>query len=84
MIVLHKTMVHGRCPINDSWDYYILEVRTDGFVKCEDIEDACDTVRGKSMTQEDMAIKLRSLIPSHCSLSLRGRHGQNTRTVVDV
>ena len=85
-MIVHTTTVHGRCPINGSWDYYELEVRTDGFVKCEDIEAACDRVRGSEMTQEAMAEELRLAdeIPSDCVIVLRGRHGQNVSTLVEI
>lgn len=83
-MIVHETMVHGKCPINGAWDYYTLEVRTDGFVKCEDIEAACDQVRGSEKTQEDMAYELRELLPADCVLVLRGRHGQNVSTMVEV
>jgi hypothetical protein len=83
-MIVHKTMVHGRCPINGSWDYYTLEVRTDEFVRCEDIEEACDSVRGSEQTQERMAYELREKLPSHCVLVLQGRHGQNVQTMVEL
>lgn len=82
-MIVHETMVHGRCPINGAWDYYTLEVRTDDFVKCEDIEQACNVVRGSDMTQEQMAEALREELPGHCIMVLRGRHGQNVATMVE-
>lgn len=83
-MIVHTTTVHGRCPLNGSWDYYTLEVRTDGFVKCEDIEAACDLVRGGEITQEDMANELRETLPADCVIVLRGRHGQNVATLVEI
>lgn len=83
-MIVHETILHGRCPINGSWDYYTLEVRTDGFIKCEDIEAACDQVRGSELTQEGIAEQLRELIPSDCVIVLRGRHGQNIATIVEL
>lgn len=83
-MVIHETKIHGKCPINGSWDYYVLTIRTDGFVRCEDIESVCDKVRGSLMTQEDMANELRELIPSHCTMTLHGNHGQNVATVVEL
>lgn len=83
-MIVHETLVHGRCPINGSWDYYTLEVRTDGFIKCEDIEAACDLVRGSELTQEAMAEQLREKLPGDCIIVLRGRHGQNTSTTVEL
>lgn len=85
-MVVHKTIVHGKCPINGLWDYYELEVRTSGFVRCEDIEIACNRIRGSEMTQEQMAEELRESreIPSDCVILLRGRHGQNVETLVEA
>jgi hypothetical protein len=83
-MIVHSTMIHGRCPINGSWDYYDVEVRTDTFVKCEDIEAACDQVRGSELTQEAMAEELRERLPVDCVLIVRGRHGQNIETMVEI
>jgi len=83
-MIIHKTMIHGRCPVNGMWDYYTLEVRTDGFIKCEDIESACDNVRGSYLTQEAIAEHLREELPADCVLCLRGRHGQNVDTIVEI
>lgn len=77
-------MVHGRCPINGSWDYYELDVQTTEFVKCEEIEFACDQVRGSELTQESIADELKCLLPSSCKLILQGRHGQNISTTIEI
>lgn len=83
-MITHKTMIHGKCPINGAWDYYEVTVRTESFIKCEDIEAVCDQVRGKGITQEEMAEELRELLPQDCSLTVRGRHGQNTQTMIEL
>lgn len=80
----HETTVHGKCPINSKWDYYTLVVTTTEFIRCEDIEEICDFVRGKTMSQEEMASHLRATLPHHCSIELRGRHGQNCKTTVTL
>ena len=74
---IHKTMIHARCPINGSWDYYVLRVSTDQFIKCEDLDSIANGQRGACETQERLADDLASLLPSHCKLSLTGQHGQN-------
>ena len=79
---VHRTTLHGKCPLNGSWDYYELEVSTEEFFRVEELEELCDFVRGKSMSQEEMAKQLRPTLPSHCSMVLRGRHGQNCETEV--
>ena len=78
---VHETTVHGRCPINSNWDYYTLMVTTEEFMLVDDIDEMCDFVRGKAMTQEEIADNLRATLPSHCKIELRGQHGQNFRTV---
>lgn len=83
-MITHKTMLHGRCPINDSWDYYVLTVSTAEFIACEEIEAACNAVRGLELTQEAMAARLRELLPVHCMMQLSGRHGQNCKTSIEV
>ena len=83
-MITHTTTIHGKCPINGAWDYYEVTVRTDAFLKCEDIEAACDQVRGKGITQEAMAEELRELLQSDCVLTVRGRHGQNIQTMIEL
>lgn len=79
---IHKTMIHAKCPLNGSWDYYTVTVMTDDFIACEEIEEMCDFVRGKSLEQERIADQLKSSIPVPCELRLKGRHGQNTELEV--
>ena len=83
-MIVHKTLAHGKCPINGFWDYYEVEVRTDDFIKCEEIEAACDAVRGLELTQEEIANNIRERLPGHCVLVVRGRHGQNTETMIEL
>lgn len=83
-MIVHETLVHGRCPINGIWDYYLLRIRIDSdeFVRAEDIEEAADFVRGKPLSQEDMAKQIHQSLPACCSVEMRGRHGQNCGTTV--
>ena len=83
-MITHKTMIHGKCPINGAWDYYEVTVETESFNKCEDIEAACDRVRGKGITQEAIAAELRELLPRDCVLLVCGRHGQNMQTMIEL
>lgn len=81
---MHTSTVHGRCPLNQNWDYYEVEIRTDGFIDVAALEVMLDSVRGKYLTQEDMAHVLRELIPADCIIVMRGRHSQNTTTMVEL
>ena len=76
-------LLHVQSQSNAAW-YYDVEVRTETFVKCEDIEAACDHVRGSELTQEAMAEELREQLPGDCVLIVRGRHGQNIATTVEI
>ena len=78
----HTTTIHSRCPYAPVWDYYTLHVDTVAFVKCEDVQAACDEVRGKEMTQEQVFEHLRLKIGQPAKLTLKGRHGQNGRLVI--
>lgn len=77
----YKTNVHGRCPIDRRWDYYLLEISSLEFIKCEDIEAVCDIVRGATMTQENIAAQLRKSLPDTCSFVLSGTHSNVATTV---
>lgn len=83
-MTIHTTTIHGRCPLNNNWDYYTLTVRTDGFIDIAELESICDLVRGSSKTQEDIAEELRNRLPGDCVMELSGRHSQNTATVVSL
>lgn len=78
----HKTTIHSRCPYAPVWDYYTLTVDTPIFLRCEDVQAACDEIRGKEMTQEQVFEHLRSKIPPPAKLVIKGRHGQNGRLVI--
>lgn len=79
---IHKTTIHAKCPLNGSWDYYTVTVSTKEFLKCEELEEVCDFVRGKNMEQERIADELKATLPGDCTVKLEGRHGQNTELTV--
>lgn len=88
MRVEHRTMIHGRCPINGATDYYELSVCVIGFLKAEDVEATAEIVRGSELTQEDMLARIKEELPlgesSMVWLRLTGRHGQNVNTIVEA
>lgn len=83
-MIVHTSTIHGKCPLNGMWDYYSVEVRTDEFLDVSELEASLNSVRGSCATQEDIAYQLREIIPSHCVLILRGRHSQNTSSMVEL
>lgn len=82
---IHKTTIHGSCPINGLWDYYELKIETSEFIACEDLDSFTNDVRGSELTQEDIANCLRDYLKSKLktfTLSLTGTHGQNQHLTV--
>ena len=79
----YTAKLHGKCPFHRGWDYYSLVIKTNEFMKCEDIEATCDIVRGATITQEAMAKQLRESFPSHCTFDLSGVHA-NVETIVSL
>lgn len=74
----HTTTVHARCPYLPVWDYYEVTVETSHFLRCEDVEKSAESVRGKTLTQEDVAKRLRETLPDNVSVvRVIGRHGAN-------
>ena len=82
MINQHETTIHSRCPYAPVWDYYTLLVETTEFIRCEQIQEVCDAVRGKSLTQEAVFEFIRERIKPPAKITLSGRHGQNGRLVI--
>ncbi len=78
----HETTIHARCPYAPVWDYYTLTVVTPDFIRREELQRICNTVRGQEMTQEDVFVALRKAINQPASLTLEGCHGQNGRLVI--
>lgn len=81
---IHKTIIHGKCPINGSWDYYNVTIKTNEFIKCEEVEELCDFLRGKTLEQERIAEQLHATIGVKHFLKVEGRHGQNTKLAVEL
>lgn len=93
MSVTFSSEIHGRCPINGAWDYYGVEIVSDGscFIAAEKIEEILDCVRGVDDTQEDIVEAICDCLTSELtneqyesliSLSIEGRHGQNMHVEV--
>jgi len=80
----HTTTVHARCPYMPVWDYYQVTFSTEKFIKCEDLEKACDEVRGGDTTQEGLAMDLREKLPDHINIKVVGRHGANCLTEITL
>lgn len=81
MKVEHRTMTHGKCPVDGRIDYYEVIVETSRVVYVEDIETAVDLYRGTEQTQESMCQALYAEISS-CKWTLVGRHGLHTNSTV--
>lgn len=79
---IHKTMVHARCPYQPVWDYYVAEFKSETFIQCEFIQEVCEEIRGKQMTQEQVFEHLRNNFPLSVKITLKGRHGQNGKLVI--
>jgi hypothetical protein len=78
----HETTIHARCPYAPTWDYYQLTFETNEHLKCEDLQDVCDKVRGKTATQEDVFELIASRLKATGKLTLIGQHGTNGRLVI--
>lgn len=79
----HKTTIHTRCPYAPVWDYYTVTVTTKDFLQCEKLQEICDEIRGKELTQESVFEYIRSKIHPPALVTVKGRHGQNGRLVID-
>lgn len=81
--VQHTSIIHARCPIQPTWDYYTVVIEPLGFLDVHKLELVLDSVRGVEETQEQIAEQLGNLLPG-CKVTLIGRHTANTNTVVTV
>lgn len=77
----HKTTVHTRCPYAPVWDYYTVIVQTPNFLRCERLQEVCEEIRGKEITQEQVYEHIKSKIHA-AKVTVKGRHGQNGRLVI--
>lgn len=85
MKITHTTMIHAKCPINDEWDYYTVEIEVGGFLRAEDINSVADGIRGTTETQEGIAEQFADGIREYdydAKITIIGRHGQNVETTV--
>ena len=82
MTIKHQTNVHARCPYLPVWDYYTVTFSTHSFVRVEALEKACEKVRGKKITQEQIARKLAKNTPGEVKVTVVGMHGANCRSEV--
>jgi NADPH-dependent 7-cyano-7-deazaguanine reductase QueF len=85
----HKAIVHGKCPINGSWDYYNVTIKTNQFVETEYVDGVMNAVRGQEITQETMASQIFDKLRwasklENFKMSLVGRHGQNNELAVEL
>ena len=80
---IYEAKVHGKCPLNRQWDYYTLTITSEQMIVCEEIEAACNIVRGSTMTQENIADQLRKSLPDNCKMRLIGTHA-NVETTVEL
>ncbi len=80
MKVKHESIIHGKCPINGRWDYYEVLIETDDFLEISEMEEILDFARGCNKTQEVIAKEIALSLPYHCTITLTGRHSQNTKT----
>jgi hypothetical protein len=78
----HETTIHARCPYAPVWDYYTLTIETHEFLQCEKLQEICDEVRGKDMTQEAVFEFVSHKLPVPGKLTIVGQHGTNGRLVI--
>ena len=77
----HKTTVHTRCLYAPVWNYYTVIVETPDFLKCERLQEVCEEIRGKEITQEQVYEHIKSKIHA-AKVTVKGRHVQNGRLVI--
>lgn len=59
-----------------------MTITTDQFIQSEMLQDVCDTVRGKELTQEAAFDAIYEKLPKGSTMKMVGRHGQNGELVV--
>ena len=76
---IHTTTIHARCPYVPEWDYYQLTFETQNVLQCEDLQEICNGVRGKTLTQEAVFERVADglSVVAVGKLTLVGRHGSN-------
>lgn len=83
--VEHKTIVHAHCPLG-CWDYYevTFEPSYDEVYQVEKFQEACNAARGMKRYQEEIALMIADEISVSGLLTVTGKHGSNTNTVVRI
>ena len=77
----HKTTIHARCPYAPVWDYYAVTVETPDFIRCERLQEVCEEIRGKEITQEQVYEHIKKSFHA-AKVTVKGRHGQNASLVI--
>jgi|GEM_PF-6053535 len=52
---VYTATIHAQCPVDDSWDYYSVVITSKHEIRCETITEALNQVRGRKLTQENVA-----------------------------
>lgn len=58
MLAIHKFRAQGICPIDESVDYYKIEVYLDRFIKCEDVVEITNKLLSAPTFQENFTQSL--------------------------
>lgn len=59
----YSATIHARCPVDDSWDYYVVTIICLDFtIRCEDIQHVLNCVRGRKYLQEELAERIHTLL----------------------
>lgn len=83
-MITHRSIIHATCPLDGAWDYYSVHIQTSEFVDVAEIEKILDRARGCQATQETIARTIKRLLGSRATVTLTGRHSQNTKTTVTL
>lgn len=84
MLATHISTIHARCPVDNRWDYYQVEVQTNQLLNVEEFERVLNQARGTTAYQESLAKWISAHLPPFTTVKLTGVHGQQTKTVVIV
>lgn len=84
MVARHTFQIHARCPMvpHEQWDYYEVTIQTEDMIDVNVLEKAMDSVRGLRSTQEQITEILKELLPCETMIEIRGRHSQNSESIV--
>ena len=84
MLCKHTFQIHALCPLvqHTQWDYYDVCVETNTIVDVHYLETVMNAVRGKKLTQEEIAIEIKKQLPIDCQVKIFGMHSQSSKSVV--